>query len=206
MRLVERDPHVLLRLVVVRAKELLKSRCGLPGVVVGDLGGDVVGNVGLTDTVEDVGANGSEEVSVNGGKSSSGESPLVGRVVGKDGVGVLKVGDEDEPVVDPKVGKNVKTNNLEDGSLVCPVAKTSHDGSDTNVRPDDVEVVPGLEDDGSWVEVVGSRRVVRLTGGVHDEVCGPAKDLTDKQVEANGDRRVLKGLTELILTKLGKAG
>ena len=64
------------------AEELLKSLCGLPGVVVGDLGGDVVGDVGLTDTVEDVRADWSEEVSVNGGERSTGEGPLVGGVVG----------------------------------------------------------------------------------------------------------------------------
>ena len=204
VRLVERDPHVLLRLVVVRTEELLKSLCGLPGVVVGDLGGNVVGNVSLADTVENVRANGSKEVSVNGSKSSTGKGPLVGRVVGQDGVGVLEVGDENEPVVNPEVRENVKNEHLGDRTLVSPVAKTSHDGSDTNVGQDDVKVVTGLENDGSGVKVVGSRRVVRLSTGVHDEVGGPSENLTDEQVEADHDRRVLESLTELVLTELGK--
>lgn len=83
--------------MVVRAEELLEGVCGLPSVVVGDLGRDVVGNVGLADTVEEPSANGAEHVSVNGGEGTSGKGPLVGRVVGQERVGVLEVGDEDEP-------------------------------------------------------------------------------------------------------------
>jgi hypothetical protein len=81
----------------VRAKELPERICRLPRVVVRDLGRDVVGNVGLADTVEDVLADGAHELSVNGGKGTSSERPLVGGVVREDRVGVLKVGDEDEP-------------------------------------------------------------------------------------------------------------
>lgn len=49
--LVERDKHVLFGSLVVGTEELLEGVCGLPGVVVGDLGGSVVSDVGLTDTV-----------------------------------------------------------------------------------------------------------------------------------------------------------
>jgi hypothetical protein len=47
-----------------------------------DLGRDVVRDVGLADSVEDVRTDGTHEVSVNGSKGSTGESPLFGRVVG----------------------------------------------------------------------------------------------------------------------------
>jgi len=57
----------------------------------------VVGDVGLADTVEDVLADGAHELSVDGGEGTSREGPLVGGVVREDGVGVLQVGDEDEP-------------------------------------------------------------------------------------------------------------
>jgi hypothetical protein len=190
--------------VVVRAEELLESVCGLPSVVVGNLGGDVVGNVGFTNTVEDVRANGSEEVSVNGGKSSTGKGPLVSRVVGQDGVGVLEVGNENEPVVNPKVRNGVKHEHLGNRALVGPVAKTSHDRGDTDVGQDNVKVVTSLEDDGSGVEVVGTGRVVRLSTGVHNKVSGPSEDLANEQVEANHDRRVLESFTELVLSELGK--
>lgn len=94
---VEASPHVLLGSVVVGAEELPERICRLPGVVVRDLGGDVVGDVRLADTVQDVLADGAHELSVDGGKGASGERPLVGGVVRENRVGVLEVGNEDEP-------------------------------------------------------------------------------------------------------------
>jgi hypothetical protein len=49
--LVEGNKHVLLGSLVVGTEELLECVCGLPGVVVGDLGRSVVSDVGLTNTV-----------------------------------------------------------------------------------------------------------------------------------------------------------
>lgn len=51
VRLVERDEHVLLGPLIVGAQEVLECLCGLPGVVVGDLGRSVVSDVGLANTV-----------------------------------------------------------------------------------------------------------------------------------------------------------
>jgi hypothetical protein len=51
-------------------------------LTVGDLGGNVVGNVGLADTVEDVSTDWAHESSVDGSKGTSGESPLLSGVVG----------------------------------------------------------------------------------------------------------------------------
>ena len=51
MGLVERDKHVLFRSLVVGTEEALEGLCGFPGVVVGDLGGSVVSDVGLANTV-----------------------------------------------------------------------------------------------------------------------------------------------------------
>jgi hypothetical protein len=49
--LVEGNKHVLLGSLVVGTEEFLEGICGLPGVVVGDLGRSVVSDVGLADTV-----------------------------------------------------------------------------------------------------------------------------------------------------------
>jgi hypothetical protein len=49
--LVEGDKHVLLRSLVVGTEELLECVCSLPSVVVRDLGGSVMSDVGLADTV-----------------------------------------------------------------------------------------------------------------------------------------------------------
>lgn len=80
-------------------EELFKGFCGFPSVVVGNLGRDMVGDVGFADTVEDPSTNGAEHVSVNGGKGTSSKGPLFGGVVGEEGVGVLQIGDEDQPAV-----------------------------------------------------------------------------------------------------------
>ena len=77
-----RVKHVFVRLLVVRAQKVLERLGGVPGVVVRDLGADVVRDVRLGDTVEGDGAKGAEEVAVHGGEGAAGESPLVGRVVG----------------------------------------------------------------------------------------------------------------------------
>ncbi len=83
--------------MVVRTEELLESIRGLPSIVVGNLGRDVVSDVSLADTVEEPSTDRPEHVSVNGSKGTSGESPLVSGVVGQKRVGVLEVSDEDEP-------------------------------------------------------------------------------------------------------------
>jgi hypothetical protein len=49
--LVEGNKHVLFRALVVGTEELLECVCGLPSIVVGDLGRSVVSDVGLTNTV-----------------------------------------------------------------------------------------------------------------------------------------------------------
>lgn len=53
-------------------------------LTVRDLGRDVMGDVCLANAVQDVGADGTHEVAVDGCKGASGESPLLGRVVGCD--------------------------------------------------------------------------------------------------------------------------
>lgn len=131
--------------MIGRTKEFFQRLCSFPSVVVRDLRRDVVGNVCLGNTVENVSANGTQEVTINGSKGTTGESPLVGRVVGEGRVGVLKEGDEDEPVINPQVGDTVDGSDLFDTSLRSPEGKSSKDKYDTDVRPDDLPVLVGLE-------------------------------------------------------------
>lgn len=78
----KRDEDVLGALDVVVAKTSLKRLSSLPGVVVRDLARDVVEDVGLGNTVEEVRADGAEPIAVNGAKSATRESPGFGLVVG----------------------------------------------------------------------------------------------------------------------------
>jgi hypothetical protein len=114
----------------VRPEELLESSRGLPGVVVRDLGRDVVADVRLHlqrnnrnsvsisnatircwgrtyDTVEHPGADEAHGVSVDGGERALGERPGLIGVVRNEGVGVLEEGDSDKEVVHDEVGQDV---------------------------------------------------------------------------------------------------
>lgn len=64
--LVEGDKHVLLGSLVVGTEEVLECLCGLPGVVVRDLGRGVVGDVSLANTVKNPSTDKAHESSVNG--------------------------------------------------------------------------------------------------------------------------------------------
>ena len=68
--------------MVVLADVVLDGLCGVPSGVVGDLARDVVGDVGLTDSVQDVLSDGAEELAVESTEGTSGKVPLLGRVVG----------------------------------------------------------------------------------------------------------------------------
>jgi len=74
--------EVLVGVVVVLADVVLDGLCGVPSGVVGDLARDVVGDVGLTDSVQDVLSDGAEELAVESTEGTSGKVPLLGRVVG----------------------------------------------------------------------------------------------------------------------------
>jgi len=158
--------------------------------------------VGLADTVQNVTADGAHESSVDGRESTSREGPFLGRVVGKDGVSVLEVGDHDEPVVDVEVRDKVGSKHLEETPLDGPVGKTCHDGENTNVGSENLPLVLGSEEDGRGREVVGSIWILPLAGRVSDQVRRPAKDLVQGAVPELDDRGILKSFSELVLTVL----
>lgn len=192
----EADKDVLLALDVVLSETCLESFSGLPSVVVRDLARDVVGNVGLSDTVEEVRANGSEPVAVNGAERATRESPGLGLVVRKGRVGVLEVSDHDEPVVAPEVGDDVVTEDVRKATLGehAPGGESAESSSDTNVRDDDLVAVTLVKDDGIGVEVVGELGVVELTRSVAEEVQRPAEELLNEDVGQVVEGSILENL------------
>jgi len=62
-------------------------------------------------------------------------------------------------------------------SDVRPVDHGSDDGSDSDIRPDDVVEVSRLEDGGAGSVVVDVLGVVLLSGRVEDQVEGKTEDL-----------------------------
>ncbi|KAI3480672.1 hypothetical protein L1887_57149 [Cichorium endivia] len=200
----ERDKDVLGALDVVLAKTSLERLGGLPGVVVGDLARDVVEHVGLGDAVEEVGTNGAEPVAVNGAEGATREGPGLGLVVGEGGVGVLEVGDHDEPVVAEEVGDNIVAEHVGETALGkhAPGSERAESSSDADVRDDDLRAVTLVKDDGVGVEVVGVLGVVELAGGVPEEVEGPAEELLNKDVGEVVERSILEDLGEPLAPSL----
>lgn len=77
-----RDQKVLIRVMVVLSDKVLDRLRSLPSVVMRDLAGNVMSDVGLANSVKDVLSDRSKELSVKRAKSTLGKGPLFGRVVG----------------------------------------------------------------------------------------------------------------------------
>lgn len=81
---------------------------GIPGMVMRDLAVDVVGNMGLRDTMcagsGDPAHDGSEipkEAAIVGRQGTTGKSELARTIMGKERVGVLQERDQNKPVINP---------------------------------------------------------------------------------------------------------
>lgn len=88
-------------------------------MIVGDLAGDVMQNVSLGNSMSSESNDGShswakitEQSTVQGSKSTASEGVSGGAVMGKNGVGVVEEGNEDDPVVYPEVSGQISA---EDG-------------------------------------------------------------------------------------------
>jgi hypothetical protein len=146
-----------------------QSIVGFPGVVMGNLAMDVVGDVSLRDTVcaggSDPGHDGSkvtEEVTIKSGQGTTGESELAGTIVRKEGVGMLQESDQYKPVVDPgktfvgvtesgdrcyipEVRNDIGAQDFKDSKGVDRVVQSSNPEQDANVRDDDLSPLAGGE-------------------------------------------------------------
>lgn len=177
----------------------------------------MVHDVGLANAVEDEATEGAHEGSVDRGKGTSGKGPGLGRVVGDHGVGVLQVGDHDQPaarvsavyklvivgglLVDPKVRDKVQGHHLGEAAVVGPDGEGGEGEEDAEVGDEDLPSVGGLEDDGSGVKVVCALGVVELSRGVLDQVQGPAEDLLQEHVVQERDGRLIDRLAQLLLAR-----
>lgn len=111
----DRLQEVLVRVVVVLADVVLDGLCGVPSGVVRNLAGNVVGDVGLADSVQDVLADGSKEFTVESAEGTLGESPLLGRVVGCERQGIKNV----NPVTRYDVESQLRASHSRNKGSVC---------------------------------------------------------------------------------------
>jgi hypothetical protein len=125
-----------------------------------DLAGDMVQNVCLGDTVCSMSTEPShqlaavtEKVAVHGSESTTRESKLGWAVVRKQGVGMLEEGDEDEPVVDPKVGNEIGNQDVGETIIVNTSGNAKRPESNTNSGDNDLAVLMWGEHSSVRVEV-----------------------------------------------------
>lgn len=186
------------------AKELLERSGGLGGIVVRNLAADVVRDVVFANRVHKVRTDGTEHLPVDSAQSATLEVPLLAVVVREHRIGVLKVRDHDEPVVDHQVRNKVVLGNSRDAtSVVTEKSEETAHGKEAGVGDEDLLTVTSVENERVGVEVcdnqivskptrsrqpyksrqqeliltVGSLRVPVLARSVGKEVRRPAEEL-----------------------------
>lgn len=215
----EADGAVLDVGTVVLAHDLLDGLGGLVGVVEGDGGDVVVEDVGLDDAVEEVAAD-EAELAVNSRGGTTDEVPLLSGVVGERGVGVLEVGDGNEPVVDPEVGEEVPDEHVGPAEGVAEVDEGGDGDGDADVGNNDPGSLTLVIEGRAGVEVVDTGEpavllalatalalllVVVVAGDVGHEVVGPADELLTEKVDEGVDGGLLGQLGKLV-SELADAG
>lgn len=130
------------------SQELPQGISRLPRVIVRDLARDVMQDVRLTDPMSrssaDPTCNGAkvtEKSAIQGSEGTTGEGKLGRAVVGKERVRVLEERDEDEPVVDPKVGNKVGAEDLEEAEVVDCSNDAREPKYNANVGDDDLPIL-----------------------------------------------------------------
>jgi len=167
------------------ANECFQVLGGFWSVVERHLGEEVVDNVEVSDVVEEESSLPSKDRSVNGGSGTSLEVPFLSAVVGHDGVGVVQVGDHDEPVTDAKPWDAVVLSDLRSAPDRARVADPPNHGGNTEVGHNH-SVALGLgEQDGVGVKVVCPFRVGLLAGYVEEQVSRERQNLLpDQHIES----------------------
>lgn len=191
----------LLVLVVEVAEHGANGGCGLVGVVEGDPGEQVVDDVRVNDAVEQVGSN-EAKVAIDGAEVANGEVPGILAVVRNIRVGVVQVGDGDQPVVNPDVGNDPQERNRLPVKNLSRLVEDEAGDSKTNVGDDDEvgllgkeENTPGVEVAAALVEpaflVVVANTALVASRDVEEEVGLPAEELVGKQLDGGDNGRVL---------------
>jgi len=147
---------------------------------------NVMGNVGLRDTVSGETSNPShegtkftEEITVHGSEGTTRESEFSRTVVRKEGIGMLKESDQHEPVVHPEIRNEIQAENLEEAPGVDTVTDGGQPENNTNIREDDLAPLMFTEDDSFRVKVICANGITLLTGSISGNVRRPTDQKKD---------------------------
>lgn len=197
---------------IVFAHNFLDSLASLIGMVKGDRADVVVEDVGLNDTVEERTSD-ETELAVDGGSGATSEVPDLRLIMRKSRVGVLQIGDGNEPVVDPEVRDTIPDEEVEPAIVLTNIVQAGASDEETDITQYDQLGVLGLVQRAGWVEVVDTSEVTitlalstsfRLTlvvvvaSNVGEEIHWPSEELLQEKVPSGQDRGLLHKLTNLM--------
>jgi hypothetical protein len=159
--------------VVVLAKNLLDVASGLLGVIVRHSGEEMVSDVGVGNVMMQM-VNEETEITINGQSSSTLEVPNTLTVMGKSGVSVLKIGDQNEPEVDEQVRNEVVLENSDGSKSVCSKANGGQGRNDTDIRNNDIPNLVILVNSTPRVVVRSPTRVL-LSRHIDEQIQRPSE-------------------------------
>jgi hypothetical protein len=98
-------------------------------------------------------------------------------IVRKQWIGVLEEGDQNDPVVDPKIREEIYTGHFAEAAGDRPVDEGTEPEKNSNVAEDDLVALMRAKNYSPWIEVVGVFWIVALPSSIEEEVCGPTQQL-----------------------------
>ncbi len=173
----------------------------------------------LDDTVEQSATN-ETEFAINGCCSAPDIVPAGASVVRKSWVGVLKIGNSNEPVVDPQVWGKIPDSHIGETKLLAKENESSDHDSKTKIAQKNEFSVLGFEKRAGRVEMVDTSSetidlalstsftlalVVIVASHVTEQVQRPAEKLLTERVDNGGDRGFFSQFINLV-DELADAG
>jgi len=194
------------------AHDLLDGIRSLVCVVERNCADIVVQNVSFNDSVEKLSTD-ETEFSIDCGRCSSSIRPALAGVVRQGRIGVLKVGDGNQPVIDPEIWKPVPDKHVEVAELLAQSVEHGTDDSQTEIAEEDQVGILCFIQRAPRVEVVDTTEetiplsfpstlflvfVVVVTGNVGKDVQWPPSKLLTDQVQSSRNRGFFRQLMELV--------
>lgn len=167
------------------SKSFLDMYSGFFGVVVGHGGEEMMRNMRIRDMMVEVVQ---EETirAINGQGSTTLEVPDIFPVMRQGRVGVLKIGDENQPKVNKEVRDHIVLDDGQRAKHLTSIDKTTNGDKHAQNRLVDISDLVAVKDIAVRVEV-GGPAGVRLASDISEEIQGPAKHKHQEHAVEHGN-------------------
>lgn len=197
---------------IVFAHDLLDGLGGFIGIVEWNGADIVVKNMSLDNSVEKLSSDKSE-FSINGRCGSSSIIPAFRSIVRKRWISVLKIGDGNQPVVDPKIRKPVPDKHVGPSEFLTQYEQSAENDGQTKIAEKNQFGVFGFVQRAVHVEMVDTFPetvllalattlslvlVVIVTGDIGDDIQRPANELLTNEFEERHDWSFLNQLVQFV--------